>query len=344
MITRGHYLGEIIDDLSAITEQVKLRNRLGLTDLTVYAENFFRDLLNVLLHSDFKNLNESRSNEPGLDLGCSIMKMAVQVTSTATAEKVNKTLKKITPAQLEQYEKFIVLVIGKRQTSYALDTDQVKKCKFDQKNIWDINTLARKAVSLEIDALRQLHQIMRKESSRLKVELEIPDEEGRYPTSGYDDWEKLAKPQIGSGNNFIRWTEDRVHRLTPEERKEVAAAISALSDTLSKLPRITREFFAMLHERRDREQTRRSGHRVGAHLVFKTAERIYNGDLAGELEILRHAGLVEVDGEDPYELGAAEIQVHISHNDDLDGGFIDFVEENDLSFRSVIGSVNFSAF
>lgn len=49
MITRGHYIGEIVDELSAISEQVKLRNKLGMTDLTVIVENFFRDLLNATL-------------------------------------------------------------------------------------------------------------------------------------------------------------------------------------------------------------------------------------------------------------------------------------------------------
>ena len=35
MITRGHYIGEIIDELSTVAQQVAMRNRLGLTDLTV---------------------------------------------------------------------------------------------------------------------------------------------------------------------------------------------------------------------------------------------------------------------------------------------------------------------
>jgi len=46
MITRGAFIGE----LSTIAEQVKLRNTMGYTDLSVFAENFYRDILNVLLN------------------------------------------------------------------------------------------------------------------------------------------------------------------------------------------------------------------------------------------------------------------------------------------------------
>jgi hypothetical protein len=69
MITRGHYVGEIVDELAGLEAQVKTRNRLGLTNLTVYAENFFKDILNILLNADLKNINADRAKEPGLDLG-----------------------------------------------------------------------------------------------------------------------------------------------------------------------------------------------------------------------------------------------------------------------------------
>jgi hypothetical protein len=344
MISRGHYFGEILDDLTTIVEQVKLRNRLNLTDLSVYAENFFRDVLNILLSADFKNLNTDRSNEPGLDLGCATTKIAVQITATGTSEKVNKTLAKITTTHQKEYDKFVVLLIGKGQSTYALDPELSKKLKFGRENIWDINTLARQALSLELDDLQRLHRLMRKDSGRLRIELELPDEDGNYPTSGYDEWEKLVAPKLGNGKAFIEWSEEQGAEFSKTEKAEIEKAIKGLGNSLSNLPRITREFFAMLHERRDTNKSKRSTLNYGAHLVYSTAERIYNGDLAGELQILEHQGFVSIDGDDPYELGAPEIQVRMSSNDYLNDGFIDFVKEKNLSFRSVIGNVDLSAF
>ena len=46
MITRGHLIGEIVDGLTSISQQVSTRCQLGLTDLNRYLEDFFKDYLN----------------------------------------------------------------------------------------------------------------------------------------------------------------------------------------------------------------------------------------------------------------------------------------------------------
>jgi len=68
MITSGYLIGQIIDDLSNIAQQAKVRNKLGHTDLSVFAENFFKDILNETLELSLINTNITRANEPGIDL------------------------------------------------------------------------------------------------------------------------------------------------------------------------------------------------------------------------------------------------------------------------------------
>jgi hypothetical protein len=46
------------------------------------------------------NLNENRSNAPGLDLGDEANGIAFQVTAERTSAKVNETLAKLTAAQI----------------------------------------------------------------------------------------------------------------------------------------------------------------------------------------------------------------------------------------------------
>lgn len=345
MITRGHYIGEIVDELSAISEQVKLRNKLGMTDLTVIVENFFRDLLNATLGAHLENLNKNRSNEPGLDLGDEKIGLGIQVTSTASSDKVNKTLEKITIDQATRYQKVIVLAVGKRQTSYTLNPALVKKHNFDEDDIWDIDAIARKVVSLEIDKLQEVHRIVRANTVRLRIELEVPDDDGKYPTSGFDHWEPRLTPKPGSGEPFLKFYDTAYQELDEADRVKVRKAIAKLADRLILLPRITREFLAMLFERREQGPSRRHRSASTQHLLLSKVEREYRGnDLQGELKILEHAGFVDIDGENQHEYGPPEIIITISKNDDLRGGFVDFIEESGLSFRKVVGEADLSAF
>lgn len=313
-MTRGYLIGEIIDDLATLGGQVKMRNALHLFDLTVTTENFFRDFLNILLGTSFRNLNAERSNEPGLlDLGDESQNIGVQVTSSANTDKVNHTLKKITSDQASKYKKIIVLGMNKRQRTYAIDATLSKTYNFTTDDIWDLDTLARKAIDLPIDELQSLYNLVRSNSARLKIELEVPDENGKFPTSGYDMWEKRTKPRLGDGTAFS--------------------------------PRLTREFLAMLYERRERGKSRRFGD-AWCHLLLSKVEREYRGDdLEGEFDILRHAGFLDVNGEDKFELGATEIGITIPTDlEELRLDFVSFVEKKKLGFRNVIGSVDLSAF
>lgn len=346
MITRGHYIGEILDELVSISEQIKLRNALGLTDLTVYAENFFKDVVNLIESSKLVNLNQERSNEPGLDLGDTKKRFAVQVTSTASASKVNDTLKKITAAHAASYDKFFVLIIGKKQGSYSIDEVLGKKYSFTVANIWDLEDLARKTISLDPGPLQELHKLIRTGTLKLKVELEIPDESGKFETNSYDKWEVPAKPKYGDGKAFAEY-----HRtvlgveIDDGETDEFAEAIKQLSLRLSRLPRVTREFLAVLCERRELESKSKRFPDHTAHLLLAKVEREYgDSDLKSELDILQHAGFIDIDYEDASS-GPPEIGVKMSLDSEaLTCDILKFIKKNDLKVREVIGQADLSAF
>ena len=309
MLTRGYFIGEIVDDLANLGGQVRMRNALHLFDLTVATENFFRDFLNIALGASLRNLNADRSNEPGLDLGDDSMAIGIQVTSSATTTKVNHTLEKITPDQASKYKKIVVLGLNKRQQTYALDAALAAKYNFTTADIWDLDSLARKALDLQLDELQALYNLVRSNSARLRIELEVPDESGKYPTSGYDMWEQRTKPKMGDGSAFSAFIEERAGQASNLEL--IQKGLRKLGADLSRLPRLTREFLAMLYERRERGTSRRFAD-GWAHLLLSKVEREYRGDdLKGELDILRHAGFLEINGEDEYELGPTEIGIRI---------------------------------
>ena len=100
MISRGIIIGKIVDDLASLKYQIETRNKLGQLDLTKFCEDFFREVLNTTYGLNLKNLNDERSNEPGIDLGDDKAQIAFQVTSKNKLSKIHDTLNKITEAAM----------------------------------------------------------------------------------------------------------------------------------------------------------------------------------------------------------------------------------------------------
>lgn len=349
MITRGHYIGEIVDELSSVANQIAARSKLGVLDLNVYSENFFRDVFNALYNWRLVNLNQSRSNEPGLDLGDKTRRVAIQVTSRSDVAKVHGTLTKIKATQATAYDKFFVFVAGQKQGSYALDDAICSKYAFKEENILDVNDLCRKAMDLPIDKLHALHRLIRANVVKVLIDLELPDPEtGKFPTSGFDKWEVKPEPKVGNAKKFVKWHSDEFDvKLTPEEIKAIQKDLVELGQRLRRLPRVTREFLVMLFERRSQNDSRRFSDpwRTVRHA---TVEREYGGgreELSGELALLSDEGFAEINGEDQYECGAPEIGMRIpADTDELASSFLAYVEAKKLDLRKVLGQVDLSEF
>ncbi|MEF9672026.1 SMEK domain-containing protein [Pseudomonas sp. PCH446] len=355
MIKSGYLIGQIIDEFSALGEQAKLRNRLGLTDISVYSENFFRDILNIIGDYELSNTNDKSANEPGIDLGDEINKIAFQLTTTNSSEKVKHTLQQITDDHLTKYDRYVVLIIGDKQNTYdAVHTALKKpktnkinsKLKFDPENdIMDLTDLARKAVGLKLESVQALHKLVQDQMSKVRIEFQVPDKDGNYETSGFALWEKLPSPKPGTGRKFARWEYSKHSSdVLPDDEVESAKdAIDELSKRLYKLPRITREFLAELFVRSEEMKLRFRDYRS---IFLPTVDKTYP-DVETELDLLLAQNLIDVNGDElgnglrsPVEIG---LQMGLGH-EGLQMGFYDFITENKLSIRRVIVELDFSEF
>lgn len=349
MITRGHFIGEIVDELSSVANQIAARSKLGLLDLNVFSENFFRDVFNALYDWRLQNLNQSRSNEPGLDLADKARRVAIQVTSRSDAAKVNGTLKKITVAQAIAYDKIFVFVAGQKQGSYTLDSTLCNKYNFKEENILDVKDLCRKAMDLPIDKLQTLHRLIRTNVAKVLIELELPDPEtGNFPTSGFNKWEVKPDPKVGDAKKFAKWHYDEFGvKLTAKEINAIQEDLVELGQRLRRLPRVTREFLVMLFERRSPADSKRFRDHWRA-VRLATVEREYGGgyeELLGELALLNDEGFAEINGEDPDDCGKPEIGMHIpADTDELASSFLAYVEAKKLDLRKVLGKIDLSEF
>lgn len=346
MISRGLYIGEIVDEFALISAQVKVRNKIGLTDLTVFCENYFRDVLNCLLGVKLKNLNKDIPNAPALDLGDRQRKLAFQISSAVNATKVNSMLSGLTPDMKAMYTDFVVLSVGGKQNTYTLDDELAKSVGFSVSNIWDMDTLAHKVIDLEIDRLADLHRMIRRNSAKVRVELEIPDENGDYPTNGYHQWEQRIESLIGDGNAFVRFTADEGRvEVKDVDDSGIKQGLKNLGAELERLPRISREFLVSLIERRESKASSYFSD-SWIHLLYDKVKREFRGaDLDDELRILEHAGFVRLEVDGAKCDGPPEIGVCLSRDsEELAIGFLGFVEAKGLSLREVIGKGDLSQF
>ncbi len=355
MITRGHFIGEIIDNLSDISQQVELRCSLGLTDMTVYLENFYRDILNEVYGWNLRNLNSERSNEPGLDLGDSTNKVAIQVTANKKKKKIEDTLTTITNEQRRSYSRFIVLIASRKQGSYS-DIKNPGNVPFDKEaDIWDIDDICRKIVELKIDELESLHKLVRANTVRVKVELEMPDGEGRFPTNIADYMEETPSLKLGNMEAIDRHFA-RIYEVENDPQNYLEA-VEEFAFRLSKLARITREFYLqLLREIEDIDNAKdakeyRQGLRYSInYLTFRRKCRY--PDLDEELLILTNAGLAwhtptdydVFEGELPRPAMIRIASGYFAGHPNLLQELLIFADEADISWEKFIIKLDFSDF
>jgi hypothetical protein len=346
MLSRGYFIGEIVDHLSDFSQQVRLRNQLGLADMSKYAEDYFRDFLNALFDYRLLSLNKPEPNVPALDLGDKGKRIGIQVTARSDVAKIRKTLENLTAEQKAVYDKFYVLVLGKKQGSYTL-TDQIfTHYSFTESNVWDMSTLAREVVDLEIGPLQKLFELVRQESARVRIDMEVPDESGKYPTSAYDQWEQVVKPKLTKGEAFIAHQKDEHDvDMTDAECKKIEEMLGEMAKQLSQLPRMTREFLAMLCERCDPKSVRYFGSGGRLNIPLGSIKRTYRGeDFDGEISLLTYAGIVDIE---PHHKDPEIPIVSISFpgvTSDLYDGFLEYVQSKGLNMRKVLGEVDLSGF
>lgn len=108
---RSVYYEKIKELLLRHCVELHADGRNNLQDSAVHSEYFYRDLLNIVFSLHLKNANQLDPNMKGYDLVDREAGICFQVSKSATSEKVNSTLKKISEISSERYRiRFMFLV------------------------------------------------------------------------------------------------------------------------------------------------------------------------------------------------------------------------------------------
>lgn len=343
MITRGYFIGQIIDELSAVSHQVKSRSGLQLYDLNRYLEDFFKDILNIVFDYKLINLNEERSNNPGLDLGDEAQGVAFQITSTKTSDKVNETLKKAA-GQKERFPKIFVLILQNKQGSYTLNSASALPFGFKaEEHIWDIDDLLKKVLSLPIERLQSLYELVSKEVARVKIELEVPDKNGKYQTNLDSYIEQIPRARFEGIASYYKFQKQQAKKESATydvDAEDVEKDFKKFIKSLKKLPRISRQFYAFLLQRGEWQNT-------NLFINADYLDRICRfPDMKGELRLLGEDNLCWFQEPDNFD-ESATWQIGTVKNAkcyEFTYEFMDYIKAKELSIEKVIVSLDFSDF
>ena len=149
--------------LLMLCDLVEARNSLNFYDINISSEYFFIPLLNMVFDCDLKNLNTEEKNAAAIDLYDTNGKIAVQVTSNSSADKIRTTLKKYRKNKLyEKYQRLVVVVIVRSHTYRADFTDDIDgKFAFSKSNdIFTINSLIKAISALSIEKIASIKEYL----------------------------------------------------------------------------------------------------------------------------------------------------------------------------------------
>lgn len=190
---REFYLIDIIDRISLFKSQVELRDHLNLFDINHHAEVFYAGLLNLTYDYQLKVGEFQKKNMQVIDLYDDYNRIAVQVTSDTSANKVSETLNKFAKKRYaEKYDRQIIFIITEK-VLHKRAYESLPDCgiKFDpERDILDVKDLIKKIYTLDTIKLKEIDEYLETEINlvSLRGDRNNPDTSGVPEDSSYEDY------------------------------------------------------------------------------------------------------------------------------------------------------------
>lgn len=163
-MNRSFYFNYIEERLNELSYRIKQRGRINLLELNIFSETFFANLVNRLLNYELENINAIKQNTEGIDLVDHKNKIVVQVSSTCSKQKIEKSLAKEILKKYSSYRFKFVAIAG--------DADGLMDKVFANphhaifspaEDIYDIKSLLNIVLGMEIKKQRELFEFIKDE-------------------------------------------------------------------------------------------------------------------------------------------------------------------------------------
>ncbi|MEA5140949.1 ABC-three component system protein [Arcicella rigui] len=201
-MNRPNYFNVIEERLNLLAERIKSRGRLNMLEFNIHAESFYQHFLNELYGWVVLNENEIKQNAEAIDLVDHTNKLILQVSATASKQKIQSSLSKDSIKNYKGYTfKFV---------SIARDADELRKetvknphgIAFNPaSDIIDKNSILSKIRGLNINDQERIYKFVKKE---LVNEIDPLKLESNLATVinilSKEDWNK--QEPVGEVNSF----------------------------------------------------------------------------------------------------------------------------------------------
>jgi hypothetical protein len=169
MDKREKYYHNVVDCLSYLKTKIETRAKKNLTDSHVIAEDFYKDLFNILgaFGTNFVNDNDRVMNSAFIDLIDEKEKIAIQVTSQNNSGKITGAIQGFFSKPENANYSLKVLLISKEAKAYRKDFTDGGNFNFNpDEDVIDINKL--------ITLIGKDFDVLEKVSKFLDRQLDIP--------------------------------------------------------------------------------------------------------------------------------------------------------------------------
>lgn len=162
-MNRSRYFNFIEEKLSLLAMRIEMRGGLNILDMHLHSENFYLHFFNLLYDWKLQNLNIVKKNAAAIDLVDLTNKIVIQVSSTATPQKIESALAK----DLSRYEGYSFKFI-----SISKDAKDLRTKKFanpynltfsPNEDIFDIPSLLKFICGKDIDQQKKIYEFLKKE-------------------------------------------------------------------------------------------------------------------------------------------------------------------------------------
>lgn len=144
--------------MSITKYDIEFHQSINDQSLNIHGENFFRDVFNFVYGRSFINTNFHLQNFPSIDLDDEENKHALQITTTTTREKIDKTLALLTVGKFASYNIGLFYLLNKPSFSQKVkrEIEQKYTVKLDD-IIFDDSDLIREINNLSTQKIIQLN-------------------------------------------------------------------------------------------------------------------------------------------------------------------------------------------
>ncbi|OWK24663.1 hypothetical protein AJ87_20075 [Rhizobium yanglingense] len=205
---------ELRDVVSRIIVQVELATSQGRTDINLALEDAFIPILRSVYNLPrLINLNRKQKNYPGIDLGDDHDRVAFQITTTTSLDKVKFTIKQfVDRSYFNSFDELYILMLSPKQASYSqasvnsLLTDEFPfDCK---RHIIDLRDLLGQVSGLRLAAQERVLA----EFKHILGEVDAYTDAGNWPTPETAAlWARFRTEALGVG--IQKWSVEHYSRL-----------------------------------------------------------------------------------------------------------------------------------